>query len=89
MEKISEKISEIDERLKKLEGVEAKAECGSDDDKREARLKAVYDRINAVCAPVCAKKSDSVEKKETPEENLERSKATYKNLKFYIKQDQF
>lgn len=89
LDSIVSRLAELDERMKKIEEQgKAKAECGGDDERKDnARLKAVYERINAVCAPVCAKKAEVVEKEETPEESLARHKATYKNLSFYIRQD--
>lgn len=86
LEAMLKRMAEMDERIKELEG-KSKAECGDREKRDNARLKAVYDRINAVCAPVSAKKSEDVEKGETPEETLARHKATYKNLNFYIRQD--
>lgn len=89
LEAIVSHIAELDERMKKIE--EAKAECGDDDRKENAnaRLKAVYDRISAVCSPACERKEPitSKEPESDPKEELAKVKATYPNLKFYIAQD--
>ena len=78
VERISEKLSEIDERLRKIEEGGAMAECGGDDRRDNGRLKAVYDRINAICAPATPKVP--AKKAADPKEELERYKAKYPNL---------
>ena len=82
------RIAELDERMKRIE--EAKAACGDDQRKENARLKAIFDRISAVCAPACekvepisAKEQDATD----PKEDLEKCKATYGSFKKYIDQD--
>lgn len=89
LEAIVSHIAELDERMKKIEESKAKAECGDDDRKENARLKAVYDRISAVCSPACEHVAPitSKEPEKDPKDELEKCKATYKNLKFYIAQD--
>lgn len=80
IEKISERLDDLDARLAKLEGA-----CGDEERKDEARMKAVWKRLNAVTKPVEAKTTTNVAS--TPEEDLERYKATYGNMNFdrYIK----
>lgn len=74
MERIAERFESIEERLRKIE--EMNAECG--DRRDNARLKAAYDRICKPCQPV-----ESVihaEKTEDPKASLEKFKETYPNF---------
>ena len=74
LNRIVERLDDINERVKKLENVNA--ECG--DARRDDRLGAIYKKISAICAPCDFKQAKP--KTETPAENLERSKAMYPNL---------
>lgn len=86
LEAMAKQIASLSERLAKLES--AKAECG--DKKDNARLKAVFDRISAVCAPACEKVEPVTAKEqevEDPQENLNKCKTIYGSFKKYIEQD--
>lgn len=75
VEEIVDQLEDIKKRLTKLEGGEIEAECG---DKREnARMKAVYDRIQAISKPCVRKEIKPVS---DPKAELEKFKAQYKNL---------
>ena len=88
LERIADRLEDIEKRLEKLEGVdEAQAACGDDERRENGRLKAVYDRISAICAPAFAKKAEKIDKKDDPKEGLEKHKAIYKNLDAYINKD--
>ena len=78
MERIAERFESIEERLLKIE--EMNAECG--DRRDNARLKAAYDRICKPCQPV-----ESVvhfEKTEDPKAALDKCKELYPNLDKFV-----
>lgn len=83
LERIAERLETIEERLLKLEGGEVEAECGDPREKENARMRAVYDRISAICKPAVSKDSvTKIVKQEDPKEELERYKAKYGNMNF-------
>jgi ATP-dependent protease ClpP protease subunit len=75
IERISERLKFIEDRLDKIEGGE-RAECGNDE--RKARFKALYEKLGAIVKP--AQRQDVVAKETTPEEDLQRMNAKYPNL---------
>lgn len=86
LEKIAERLDDMEARLVALEGV--KAECGdSVDDRRDnARMKAIWTKLSAISRPAAS--TDSViatPKAEDPKAALERYKAQFPNLDKYIK----
>lgn len=85
LERIAERLEDIEKRLVKLEnGEQAQADCGDDERRENGRLKAVYDRIQAICKPAQPKAVKPVQA--DPKEELERYKAKYGNsaYKSYI-----
>lgn len=81
MEAIVQRLEGIESRLAALEG-------GGEDEKKEddkkddasARRKALMQKLNAVCAPMPSVAVKPVAVAETPEEEAQRFKATYKNF---------
>lgn len=85
LERIAERLEDIEKRLVKLEnGEQAQAACGDDERRENGRLKAVYDRIQAICKPAQPKAVKPIQA--DPKEELERYKAKYGNsaYKSYI-----
>jgi ATP-dependent protease ClpP protease subunit len=82
MEALVQRLEGIESRLAALEG------AGNDDKKEEeddkssasARRKALMQKLNAVCAPMPSVAVKPVSVAETPEEEAQRFKATYKNF---------
>lgn len=90
LEMLIEQVKEIKERLDRLEGGDVQAECGNTEDKEKARMKAVYERISAVCKPAVPKAAITKPvQQEDPKAGLERYKAKYGNMNFnaYIDRD--
>lgn len=86
LDKIASKLAELEQRVEEIEKIEeARAECG-DPQKRDDRMSAIYEKISAVCTP-CAPRKVNAEKKEDPNEELEKYKAKYGDLSGYIKSD--
>ena len=81
LEAIVQRLEGIESRLAALEG-------GGEDEKKEddkkddasARRKALMQKLNAVCAPMPSVAVKPVAVAETPEEENQRFKATYKNF---------
>lgn len=81
MEALVQRLEGIESRLAALEG-------GGEDEKKEddkkddasARRKALMQKLNAVCAPMPSVAVKPVAVAETPEEENQRFKATYKNF---------
>lgn len=75
LEEIVKQLEDIKKRLSILEGGEVEAECG---EKREnARMKAVFDRIQAISKPAVRKE---MIKAVDPKAELEKFNALYKNV---------
>lgn len=81
IERISERLKFIEDRLDKLENGGANAEC--EKDQRQARFKALYDKISAICAP--AQRPEIKVNEATPEDNLKKSRARCPNLSDFAK----
>lgn len=86
LEKIAERLDDMEARLVALEGV--KAECGDNmDDRRDnARMKAIWTKLSAISRPAVS--TDSVissPKPEDPKAALERYKAQFPNVDRYIR----
>ena len=75
LDRISERLKFIEDRLDIIEKG-AKGACG-DNDRNNARLKAIYEKIGAVCAPA---QRQEIVATSTPEQDLEKSKAQNPNL---------
>lgn len=86
LEEVAKDLDDVKERLRKLEGGEVQAECGNDE-KENSRMKAVYDRIQAICKPAQPKAIKPIQA--DPKEELDRYKAKYGNMNFdsYINRD--
>jgi hypothetical protein len=81
MEAIVQRLEGIESRLAALEG--GGEDEKKEDDKKEdasARRKALMQKLNAVCAPMPSVAVKPVAVAETPEEEAQRFKATYKNF---------
>lgn len=76
IERISERLKFIEDRLDRIEKGGENAECGREE--RQAKFKALYDKLGAICAP--AQRPEVVQKETTPEEDLQRMNAKYPNL---------
>jgi ATP-dependent protease ClpP protease subunit len=87
LEKIAERLDDIEARLVALEGV--KAECGDnvvDENRDNARMKAIWNKLSAISRPAASTESViATPKAEDPKEALERYKAQFPNLDSYIK----
>lgn len=83
LEENSRRFDEIEKRLKMLEGGEVEAECG---DRENARMKAVFDRIQSICKPAQAVKTKV---SDDPQKDLKKHKEIYANANFdsYINKD--
>lgn len=87
LERIGERLDDLEGRLKALEG--AKAECGGEPDRRDnARMRAVYERISAVMKPATPREEIIAVAKPDPVKELEAYKAKYPDLASYIRDDQ-
>lgn len=75
IERISERLKFIEDRLDKIEKGGESAECGRDE--RQAKFKALYAKLAAVCAPA---QRQEIKAESTPEDDLNRSKARCPNL---------
>lgn len=82
LEEVVKRLDDVERRLNGGDSVEA--ECG--DNKERGKMKAVFDRIQAICKP-CQIKAVSVS--QDPNKDLEKHKAIYKNSNFdsYINKD--
>lgn len=76
IERISERLKFIEDRLDRIEKGGENAECNRE--QRQAKFKALYEKLGAICAP--AQRPEIVQKKTTPEEDLQRMNAKYPNL---------
>lgn len=87
LDRISERLYDIEQRLSKLEGGEVNAAC--DDNRENARLRAIYGKICAVCGPCSAENAAAKkqEKKDDPKADLEKYKAKYPDIDKIIKRD--
>ena len=86
VEKVIERLEDIDSRLKALES--ARAECGDNRDNREsARMKSLLDRVAAISKPCVS--NDSVLKQEVsdPKADLEKYKSKYPGIDRLIDKD--
>ena len=82
IERISERLKFIEDRLDAIEKGGEKAECGDNRNERQAKFKALYEKLGAVCKP--AQRKDIVSKKEmTADEEFARSKSLYNDLRIY------
>ena len=79
MEAVVRRLEEIEHRLAVLEG-EGKKEDDEMAPSASARRKALLAKLNAVCAPVPSPAQRPVAVVETPAEENQRFKATYKNF---------
>ena len=77
LEEVAKDLDDVKERLRKLEGGEIEAECGGDD-RENSRMKAVYDRIQAICKPAQPKQVKALQI--SPKDEMERINAKYPNL---------
>lgn len=77
IERISERLKFIEDRLDAIEKGGEKAECGERDE-RQAKFKALYDKLGAICKP--AQRQEVIAKETTPEEDMNRFNAMYPNL---------
>lgn len=81
LEAIVQRLEGIEHRLAVLEGEGKKAdEEGEPAPSASARRKALMQKLSAVCAPVPSVAVKPVAVAETPEEEAQRFKATYKNF---------
>lgn len=82
LEAIVQRLEGIEHRLSVLEGEGKKAddEGGEPAPSASARRKALMQKLSAVCAPVPSVAVKPVAVAETPEQESERFKATYKNF---------
>lgn len=78
IERISERLKFIEDRLDAIEKGGEKAECGGNRDERQAKFKALYEKLGAICKP--AQRQEVVAKETTPEEDMNRFSAMYPNL---------
>ena len=80
MEAIVQRLEGIEHRLSVLEGEGKKADDEEAQPSASARRKALMQKLSAVCAPMPSVAVKSVAVAETPEEESQRFKATYKNF---------
>lgn len=81
MEMVVQRLEGIEHRLAVLEGEGKKADDeGEPAPSASARRKALMQKLSAVCAPVPSVAVKPVAVAETPEEEAQRFKATYKNF---------
>ena len=80
MEAIVQRLEGIEHRLSVLEGEGKKADDEEAQPSASARRKALMQKLSAVCAPMPSVSVKSVAVVETPEEESQRFKATYKNF---------
>ena len=83
LEEMAKRFEDIERRLKELEGGEVEAECG---ERENARMKAVFDRIQSICKPAHAVKTKV---SDDPKKDLKKHNEIYANANFdsYINKD--
>lgn len=82
LEQLVERVAKIEERVAAMESGEEdpKAECG-DDNRKNARLNAIQQKINSICMPATPKPAV---KMVTPEQELKAYKEKHPNIEKYI-----
>lgn len=83
LEEMAKRFEDIERRLKELEGEPVDAECG---DRENARMKAVFERIQNICKPCVAVKPKA---SNDPKSDLKKHNEIYANANFdnYIDRD--
>ena len=80
-EQLVERVAKLEERIAELEKDEPRAAC--DDDKQNARFKAIQAKIEAICAPA-AQKISFADNTKSPKAELEEYKAKHPDIEKYI-----